>query len=475
MSLQHEAPFTEEEVLEVVQLVDSILLPIHDFIAMLHGLAVAPETYRQIPSYQEQLQNLIDHFSVIHDLIPRPTYDTYFASMLLIRDQLLEAEARAPPLPEAGADGRPLFGTLQVECGPNGNVRLAIPEELVRSLMEDVGLTNAEVANVLGCSRSTLQRRMKEWGLERRQSTLNDEELFSLVVRLKTGLGLFYGERAMMGLIKAEGHWAPRWKVRALLRQIDPEGIRARWKRAIVRRTYFVPFPNSLWHIDGHHKLIRWKIVTHGGVDGKTRVVVYLKASNNNRAETVREVFLESTKSFGWPSRVRADWGGENVGVQAEMEQARGTGRGSFFAGPSTHNQRIERLWRDVFTWSIQGFYSLFTLMEEQQILNPDDGVHLWALHFIFLPRINRALARFQDTWNNHKLSTQKNKTPLELWQQGILAAAHQGFTVQLQPGTQLDDNDPDVQSHAPDFRLYGADFRGAQRERRPTDPHWDR
>lgn len=248
MSLQHEAPFTEEEVLEVVQLVDSILLPIHDFITMLHGLAVAPETYRQIPSYQEQLQNLIDHFSVIHDLIPRPTYDTYFASMLLIRDQLLEAEARTPPLPEAGADGRPLFGTLQVECGPNGNVRLAIPEELVRSLMEDVGLTNAEVANVLGtlfvqkelikpnrltervtgCSRSTLQRRMKEWGLERRQSTLNDEELFSLVLRLKTGLGLFYGERAMMGLIKAEGHWAPRWKVRALLRQIDPEGIRAR-------------------------------------------------------------------------------------------------------------------------------------------------------------------------------------------------------------------------------------------------------
>ncbi|KIO17819.1 hypothetical protein M407DRAFT_49449, partial [Tulasnella calospora MUT 4182] len=46
-----------------------------------------------------------------------------------------------------------------------------------------------------------------------------------------------------------------------------------RWKRAIVRRSYYVPFPNSLWHIDGHHKLIRWKIVTHGGVDGKTRVV----------------------------------------------------------------------------------------------------------------------------------------------------------------------------------------------------------
>lgn len=83
--------------------------------------------------------------------------------------------------------------------------------------------------------------------------------------------------------------------------------------------------------------------MTHGGVDGKTRVVVYLKASNNNRSETVRDVFVESTQQFGWPSRVRADWGGENVGVKEEMEKARGIGRGSFFAGPSTHNQRIER------------------------------------------------------------------------------------------------------------------------------------
>lgn len=90
-------------------------------------------------------------------------------------------------------------------------------------------------------------------------------------------------------------------------------------------------------------KLIRWKIVVHGGVDGKTRVVVYLHASNNNRADTVRNIFCDATVEFGWPSRVRADWEGENLGVKEEMEAARGEGRGSFFAGPSTHNQRIER------------------------------------------------------------------------------------------------------------------------------------
>lgn len=53
----------------------------------------------------------------------------------------------------------------------------------------------------------------------------------------------------------------------------------------------------------------------------------------------------------------------------------------------------------------------------------------------------------------------------------GILAALNQGFTVQLVPGA-LDDNEADVQVHAPDFTLYGADYWGAQRERRSTDPH---
>ncbi len=33
------------------------------------------------------------------------------------------------------------------------------------------------------------------------------------------------------------------------------------------------PRPNSVWHIDGHHKLIRWGIVVHGMVDGFCRTV----------------------------------------------------------------------------------------------------------------------------------------------------------------------------------------------------------
>jgi hypothetical protein len=46
---------------------------------------------------------------------------------------------------------------------------------------------------------------------------------------------------------------------------------------------------------------------------------------------------------------VRADCGTENFDVKYFMEEMRGDSRGSFISGRSVHNQRIERLWRDVF------------------------------------------------------------------------------------------------------------------------------
>ncbi len=62
---------------------------------------------------------------------------------------------------------------------------------------------------------------------------------------------------------------------------------------------------------------------------------VYLKASDNNRAETVLQVFLQSVEEFGLPSRVRSDKGGENVDVAAYMlsHAQRGPGRGSMITG----------------------------------------------------------------------------------------------------------------------------------------------
>ena len=77
--------------------------------------------------------------------------------------------------------------------------------------------------------------------------------------------------------------------------------------------------------MDGQHKLIRWKFVIHGGGDGYSRVCVFMHAGDNNRAETVEQLFLEATQEWGWPQRVRAHYGGENNGIWSQMLAVRGT------------------------------------------------------------------------------------------------------------------------------------------------------
>ena len=166
--------------------------------------------------------------------------------------------------------------------------------------------------------------------------------------------------------------------------------------------------------------IFRWKIVVHGCIDGYSRRIIYLNASDNNRAETVFQLFINSVTKYGLPSRVRGDRGGENLGVAEFMIQERGSRRGSFIWGKSVHNQRIERLWRDVFHGCLVIYYNLFYQMEEQRLLNIEDDIHMFSLHYVFLKRINHALSQFFEAWNNHPLSSCRNHSPIQLWIMGL-------------------------------------------------------
>ena len=49
----------------------------------------------------------------------------------------------------------------------------------------------------------------------------------------------------------------PRDRCRRVLAEVDPEGTAQRWAQAIRRKQYSVPSPNSLWHMDTNHALVR--------------------------------------------------------------------------------------------------------------------------------------------------------------------------------------------------------------------------
>ena len=102
------------------------------------------------------------------------------------------------------------------------------------------------------------------------------------------------GEVMLMGHLTCRGINVPRARLRASIHQVDHDSAVARRSVTVRRRVYYADGPNAVWHIDGNHKLIRWRMVVHGGVDGYSRSIVYLQCSTNNRTTTVLSAFREA-------------------------------------------------------------------------------------------------------------------------------------------------------------------------------------
>ena len=88
------------------------------------------------------------------------------------------------------------------------------------------------------------------------------------------------------------------------------------------------------------------------------------------------------------------------------LDWQRGPNSGSALWGKSVHNHRNERLWRDVYIKVLHKFYQLFYHLEDTKSLETDNGIHMFALHYVYLPRIRLALHDWSNIHNQHGFRT---------------------------------------------------------------------
>ena len=165
---------------------------------------------------------------------------------------------------------------------------------------------------------------------------------------------------------------------------------------------------------------MRWRLVIHSGIGGFSRLVVFLKCSANNKVKTVLDSFYQAIQRYRTPLKIRTDHGTENIEVARYILEKHGVEGNPVITDKSVHDQRIERLWVDLNTYVIQHFRNIFYNLELEHGVNSSCDIDLYALHYVFVLRINNMLQEFSSTWNNHSVRTKRHRTPLQIWTEGF-------------------------------------------------------
>jgi hypothetical protein len=133
----------------------------------------------------------------------------------------------------------------------------------------------SKLSSKLKISQNVLRREIKLLGLNTGYSDIPDQALDEIIHDFRQQRDHATGSGYIIGHVRSKGIRVQRHRIRASINRIDCLGrtIRRNARERASRRSYQVPRPNALWHMDGHHKLIAWGIVIHGCIDGYSRTV----------------------------------------------------------------------------------------------------------------------------------------------------------------------------------------------------------
>ena len=188
--------------------------------------------------------------------------------------------------------------------GSVGCPRIVLSKEAIEGYLH-MGYSVSQTAEACSVSRSVLYRRMQQLGISYRDRfyRLDNNSLDTAVTDIKLNHSNC-GEVMITCHLRARGIIVQRRRVLECIHQVDPHGGDDWRCRRIRCRVYSVPCPNFIWHLNGNHKLIRWRFVVHVGIDGFGRFVVLCQCSDNNTYQTVSDLFRRAVSQNGRPLKV---------------------------------------------------------------------------------------------------------------------------------------------------------------------------
>ena len=148
----------------------------------------------------------------------------------------------------------------ETESRTKGAPSIHIIESELKYLL-DMQFTQVEIGKLLGCSACTIRRRILDFGFQYITdfTQISDQDLGNLVTEFVSFPSA--GQNSPAGYLQSLDHHIQQWRIHESMFRVDPWGVQKRSRCILHRRRYRVAGPNSLWHIDGNHKLTRWRIV----------------------------------------------------------------------------------------------------------------------------------------------------------------------------------------------------------------------
>jgi hypothetical protein len=265
-----------------------------------------------------------------------------------------------------------------------------------------------------------LSRILRRLSLQRRNLKDNFHTIVDLVEQELAGSGRDLGYRSMHDRLRKIHHvFTDRESVRLILKHMDPDGVEMRRQRRLRRRSYRVPGPNYIWHVDGWDKLKQYGFPVHGCIDGYSRRIIWLQvASTNNDPYVICRYFADTVGEMkAVPKIVRADRGTENVHIetmQTFLRSAHHDNRAlqntTFMYGRSTANQRIECWWSKFGQQGMSFWISHFQEMSEIGIIDLSDELHIECCRFCYMPLFSAELQDIMMMWNTHYIRKSRNE-----------------------------------------------------------------